>query len=101
MSDKLTIRLNIADRIYPMTIDVDDEEKFRKAAKIFNEKILQYKQRFTDKDNQDFLAMVGLHFVTQLLDTETKHDIAPVLASLTELNNDLDLCIKNSKINVL
>ncbi|MDY6800169.1 MAG: cell division protein ZapA, partial [Bacteroidota bacterium] len=56
MDEKLSIRVNVADRYYPLKIDRSDEEKIRKAAKLINEKVLQYKQRYSDKDVQDFLA---------------------------------------------
>ena len=101
MSNKLTIKVNIAERPYPLTIDINEEEKIRRAARMINDKILQYKQRFVDKDNQDFLAMVLLHYVTQLIDNESKYDISAIITGLIELNNDVDSCIKNSKINVL
>ena len=74
MKDKLSIRVNIADRYYPLKVDFDDEEKIRKAAKMINDKILQYKQKYTDKDVQDFLAMAALQYVTQVIESENKLD---------------------------
>ena len=67
MEDKLSIRVNIADRYYPLKIDRVDEEKIRRAAKMINEKVLQYKQRYTDKDTQDFLAMAALQYVIKVI----------------------------------
>ena len=60
MEDKLSIKVNIAERYYPLKIDRDDEEKIRKAARLINEKVLQYKQKYVDKDIQDFVAMAAL-----------------------------------------
>ncbi len=57
MDDKLSIRINVADRYYPLKIDRNDEEDIRRAAKMINEKVLQYKQKYVDKDIQDFLAL--------------------------------------------
>ena len=37
MDDKLTIRVNIVDRYYPLKIDRKDEEKIRKATKKIND----------------------------------------------------------------
>jgi len=54
MDDKLSIRVNVADRYYPLKVEREDEEKIRRAARLINEKVLQYKQRYTDKDVQDF-----------------------------------------------
>ena len=68
MDERLSIRINIADRYYPLKIDRNDEEKIRKAARTINEKVLQYKQKYTDKDTQDFLAMAALQFVMKVID---------------------------------
>lgn len=70
MDDKLSIRINIADRYYPLRIDRKDEEKIRKAARTINERVIQYKQKYTDKDTQDFLAMAALQFVIKLIESE-------------------------------
>ncbi|GAJ21014.1 unnamed protein product, partial [marine sediment metagenome] len=63
MDEKLSIRVNVADRYYPLKIDRRDEEKIRRAAKMINEKVLKYKQKYSDKDVQDFLAMAALQYV--------------------------------------
>ena len=72
MDDKLSIRVNVADRYYPLKVEREDEEKIRRAARLINEKVLQYKQRYTDKDVQDFLAMAALQFVIKLSEEEEK-----------------------------
>jgi len=98
MEDKLSIRVNVADRYYPLKIDRNDEEKIRKAAKMINEKVLQYKERYSDKDLQDFLAMAALQFVIKLIERETKFDVSPVLDELTELDEWLGDYLEKSKI---
>ena len=90
MDDKLSIRVNVADRYYPLRIDREDEEKIRKAARLINEKVLQYKQRYHDKDVQDFLAMVSLQYVIKLLEVENKQDYLPVIDAVKDLNDKLD-----------
>jgi cell division protein ZapA len=72
MDDKLSIRVNIADRYYPLKVERENEEKIRKAARMINEKVLQYKQRYKDKDLQDFLAMASLQYVIKLNEDEEK-----------------------------
>ena len=101
MEDKLSIRVNVADRYYPLKIDRSDEEKIRKAAKMINEKVLQYKQRYTDKDLQDFLAMAALQFVIKLIESETKFEVSPVLDELTELDEWLGDYLEKSNIGSL
>ena len=89
MDNKLSIKVNIAERYYPLKIDRDDEEKIRRAASLINDKVLQYKQRYVDKDTQDFVAMAALQFVIQNIELENKTDEAPFEESLKELNDEL------------
>ncbi len=97
MDDKLSIRVNVAERFYPLKIERSDEEKIRKAARLINEKVLQYKQRYTDKDLQDFLAMVALQFVIKLIDLEDKPEGEPLWQELKELEQQLEDFIQNKK----
>jgi len=90
MEDKLSIRVNVADRYYPLRIDRKDEEHIRKAARLINDKLMQYEQRYTDKDVQDFLAMVALQYVIKLLEQENRNDIMPILDAVKELSEKLD-----------
>jgi cell division protein ZapA len=94
MDDKLSIKVNVADRYYPLKIERRDEEKIRKAARLINEKVLQYKQRYLDKDVQDFLAMAALQFVTRVIEMENKFDISPLEQQLQDLNEELEAYLK-------
>jgi cell division protein ZapA len=97
MDDKLTIRVNVADRYYPLRIERKDEEKIRKAAKRINEKILLYKQKYSDKDIQDFLAMAALQYVVKVIDSEDKVDVLPVLEDLKTLEKEMTEYLDNIK----
>jgi cell division protein ZapA len=94
MDEKLSIRVNIIDRYYPLKIERSDEEKIRKAGKIINDKVLQYKQKYADKDVQDFLAMAALQYVTRLIELETREDSAAFVDSIRELNGELEEYLK-------
>lgn len=94
MDEKLSIRVNIIDRFYPLKIDKKDEEKIRKAGKIINDKVLQYKQKYSDKDAQDFLAMAALQYVTRLIELEDQEEASPLLKSIKELNEELEVFLK-------
>ncbi len=90
MDEKLSIRVNIIDRYYPLKIERKDEEKIRKAGKIINDKVLQYKQKYADKDVQDFLAMAALQYVTRLLELENQEDSQEFVDSIKELSEELE-----------
>jgi cell division protein ZapA len=89
MDNKLSIKVNVADRTYPLNIDRKQEEVIRKAAKMINEKVLQYKQRYKDKDTQDFLAMASLQYVIKVIELENKADVAPVYNELKAIEREL------------
>jgi cell division protein ZapA (FtsZ GTPase activity inhibitor) len=89
MDEKLSIRINIADRYYPLKIDRNDEEKIRKAARTINEKVLQYKQKYADKDTQDFLAMAALQFMLKVFDGEGIKGDSEILQKIRDLNEEL------------
>jgi cell division protein ZapA (FtsZ GTPase activity inhibitor) len=90
MEDKLSIKVNLVDRYYPLKIDRKDEERIRKAAKLINERVLQYKQRYTDKDTQDFIAMAALQFVIKNLELEEQANEQPIIEGLKEINSELE-----------
>lgn len=100
MDDKLSIKVNLVDRYYPLKIDRRDEEKIRKAAKLINEKVVQYKQRYNDndKDTQDFLAMAALQFVIKNLELEDVSGEQVSNSKLSELNNDLEQFLKEERV---
>lgn len=94
MEEKLSIRVNIADKYYPLKINKTEEERIRKAAKLINEKVLQYKQKYTDKDVLDFLAMTALQNTTRMVELEEKHNTNTFAQSIKELTEELDEYIK-------
>ena len=94
MEEPLSIKVQIAERFYPLKIKRQDEEKIRKAAKLINDKVLQYKRRYTDKDSQDFMAMAALQFVINLLDCEQQQNVVSLEEELGVLSSELDNLLK-------
>lgn len=90
MAEKLSINIKIDGRSYPLKVDKKDEEKHRKAAKIVNDIVLQYRQKFVNNDTQDFLAMAAFQFVLKSLELEEKVDRSPLFDELKQLDEELD-----------
>lgn len=65
MSEKLKIKLSIANRVYPLTIEPSQEEGLRKAAQKIDTMIKQFEQSYSVRDKQDVLAMCALQFASQ------------------------------------
>ncbi len=89
MDEELSINITIAERRYPMKVKRSEEEKIRKAAKVINERILQYQRLYTGRDNQDFLAMSALQFAIQVLEMKEKSDVTPAIKQIEEINQQL------------
>lgn len=66
MDEKLKIKLSIADRVYPLTIDPKQEEGLRKAAKNIDHLAKKFEQNYAVRDKQDVLAMCALQFASKI-----------------------------------
>ncbi len=66
MSEKLKIKLSIADRVYPLTVEMSQEEGLRSAAKKIDMMIKQFEESYAVRDKQDVLAMCALQFASQV-----------------------------------
>lgn len=66
MAEPLKIKLSIADRVYPLTINPSQEEGLRLATKKIEEMIKKFEQSYAVRDKQDVLAMCALQFAAQV-----------------------------------
>ena len=66
MAERLKIKLSIADRVYPLTIDPSQEEGLRKAAKNIEQLAKKFEQNYAVRDKQDVLAMCALQFASKI-----------------------------------
>uniref|UniRef100_UPI00404B78CC cell division protein ZapA n=1 Tax=Flavobacterium sp. TaxID=239 RepID=UPI00404B78CC len=86
MKENLKIKLSIADRVYPLTIDSSQEEGLRSASKKIDEMIKQFEQNYAVRDKQDVLAMCALQFASQV--EQKKVEIVEIeTSSLVRLQN--------------
>lgn len=66
MSEKLKIKISIADRVYPLTVETSQEEGLRSASKKIDMMIKQFEENYAVRDKQDVLAMCALQFASQV-----------------------------------
>ena len=64
--DKLSIKLNIANRFYPMKIDRSSEEIIRNSVKKIDDRLKFYEKNYAIKDKQDILAMCLIEYASKL-----------------------------------
>ena len=89
------IKILIAEREYPFKIyQEDEEERIRKAGKLINDRLIQYKQRFSERDVQDFLALEALRFAIKTFELETKASSTGQADKLKQLDEQLDVFLR-------
>lgn len=67
---EISIKINIADRVYPLRIAAEEEEVIRHAAKLINEKIKELQENYAVRDKQDLLSMCVLQYATGMIRAE-------------------------------
>jgi len=86
---EISIKITISDRIYPLKVNMEEEEIVRRAAKIINERIKDYQENYAVRDKQDLLSMAVLHYATAVLRTEHKvqHQDSAVAEKVEQLDS--------------
>tara|TARA_B100000963_G_scaffold358380_1_gene382921 strand:- start:841 stop:1140 length:300 start_codon:yes stop_codon:yes gene_type:complete len=75
MDTKIKIKVKIADRIYPLTIQPEQEEVIRSSVKKIDQMIKQLEESYAVRDKQDVLAMCSLQYATKLIQRNNLNNI--------------------------
>ena len=91
---KLSIKVVVAGRTYPLSVAQDEKEKVINAAADINKAINLLKDNYAVKDMQDLLAMTALQLASKENNqTSTKDDKSILLKieeDLQSLSNDME-----------
>ena len=92
MDEKLKIKISIADRVYPLNVDMSQEEGLRSASKKIDVMMKQFEENYAVRDKQDVLAMCALQFATQVEQKQLDkvEDNTNTIEKLKNLNQLLD-----------
>ena len=90
MDEKLSIRINIGEKYYPLRIEREEEEIIRKAAKAINDKLNQYKGKYSERDMVDLLAMTALQYTKKYYEKLADTDTDQINAEIKQINTDLE-----------
>lgn len=80
-----SIRIELADRAYPLTVQKDEEENIRTAANEINESIARLKVNYPMTDKQDLLAMAALEVCTRAFNMAKPQHAAEDVEALAQL----------------
>ncbi len=91
MSEKIKIKLNIADRVYPLSISPNQESSLRASAIKIDSMTKQLENNYAVRDKQDVLAMCALQYAAELeIQLQNKIEREPS-DKVNELINIIDL----------
>ena len=93
------IKLNIGNRVYPLSVDTNQEEILRKAAKQINQMINDYESKYAVRDKQDSLAMCALQILSQSK-TFSNDDDKEIFEIGEKLNKIKELIDSRLQLNV-
>jgi len=93
--DKLSIKINIANRFYPMKIERSSEESIRNSVKNIESRLKFYEDNYEIKDKQDILAMCLIEYASKfekLNNSKLINDdgISDKLLKLDQMLTDID-----------
>ncbi len=91
-SEKLSIKLHIANRIYPLKIDRSSEEYIRNAVKKIEKRLKFYEDNYAIKDKQDLLAMCLIEYASksESINNKTIVEDNGLTEKLTNIQSILD-----------
>jgi cell division protein ZapA len=94
MSEAQSISIRLGNRQYKLKVAIENEESVRQSLVKITEKTNQLKQQFPGRDEQDYLAMT-------LIDYITTHTNQPLVVQTNEPVNNTELHNRLQKISIL
>jgi cell division protein ZapA (FtsZ GTPase activity inhibitor) len=94
----LAIKIVIAGRTYPLTIEMDEEENLQKAARNIEDSINFFQESYAVKDKQDLLAMTALQLATQLLVQQQQSALEQETKQLSDLDATLSAYLESNQL---
>jgi len=85
---EISIKINIADRVYPLKINSEDEENVRKAAKLVNDRLKEFQENYAVRDKQDLISMCVLQIATEHLNLDRQQSTTSL--TVTQKNEQID-----------
>lgn len=90
MNDKIKINLLIADSYYPLTINREEEEQVREAARQVNIRMNAYREQYKTLSSEQILAMVAYQFSQENLVLVKRNETRSYAEKIEELTETLN-----------
>lgn len=93
--DKLQIRLHVYDTDMSVTVVREDEEYYRKAAKLITDTVNTYASLFkTKRSEKDILYMALIDIALRYEKEVGRNDVGPYSEMISQLTSELEAALK-------
>ena len=89
VADKLDIKLTIAGKVYPLTIDRVKEERYRRAESEINKIVTEFRGRYR-AEREDYLALAALRIALENVDMEMSRSLGEEIDALKTIDREMD-----------
>ena len=86
----MVIQLLIGKQAFPITIKRDQEEIYRRASQLINEKLGRYEQSYPHLGYEKYPSVALLDFAVQVLQLQAQQDQSPYENTVTRLTQELE-----------
>lgn len=90
VSDKFLIELLINNQVHKISVLREQEKLFRDGAKLINNCFNNYRQKFPNKDNELYSALVMLELAVQYLQNRNNNDTQPLVEAMAQLTREVE-----------
>lgn len=90
VSDKFLIELLINNQIHKITVLREQEKLFRDGAKLINNCFNNYRQKFPNKDNELYSALVMLELAVQFIQNKNNNDTKPLSDAMAQITREIE-----------
>ena len=89
--DIFKITLNVYNRTLPVNCTREDEEKYRKSAKLITDLVNFYFSKYAgQKSDIDILYMVLIDIAMRYFNADARNDVEPLMGTLKELATEIE-----------
>ncbi len=85
----MDIKLTIAGKVYPLAIDREKEERYRRAESEINKIVTEFRGRYR-AEREDYLALAALRIALENVDMEMSRSLGDEIEALREIDRELD-----------
>lgn len=93
VSDTLSITLKLGGKILSMAVKREEEEFYREAEKLINQRFTYYANTYPQLGNEMYLTMMALDIAVQLKSAERDSNLGPLSDTLKGLVGEIETAL--------